>query len=398
MAMLRQSFRLFRVGGIDVGIHPSWLIIFGLVTWSIATGFVPAALPAIQPAEAWAIGVAAALLLFASVLVHELAHSFVARRRGIPVHSITLFLFGGVSNLTAESKNPGTEFQIAIVGPLSSLVIAAVAYVIAIQPLDDRIAIVFAYLAFVNFALAVFNLVPGFPLDGGRVFRSLIWRATGSVRRATEIAGFVGQLVGYGFMLWGLFNFFNGDLFGGLWTAAIGWFLQNAASSSVQQLMLDQRLGSVRVADAMSTDVPAVAPGLSVAEVIEQQFLERKRHATLVTDNGRLIGIATLGDVARVPAAARQQTAVAEIMTTADALITVRSSATLREAAELLASHDFDQLPVVEDRRPVGLVTRADVLRELQVREALDIPPTRGGGGTPRELGRPADPQPRATR
>src|SRR5437867_3426990 len=227
--MTRGSFRLFNVGGVDVAVHPSWLIIFGLVTWSIAGGFVPEALPHLPAVEAWIIGVATALLFFASVLVHELAHSFVARRRGIPVHSITLFLFGGVSNLTAESKNPGTEFQIAIVGPLTSAMLGALAFVIAILPIDERIKLVFDYLAFVNLALAVFNLVPGFPLDGGRVFRSIVWRATGSVRRATEVAAFVGQLVGYGFILWGLYNFFNGDVLGGLWMAAIGWFLQGAA-------------------------------------------------------------------------------------------------------------------------------------------------------------------------
>jgi len=195
--MVRNSFRLFRVGGIDVGVHPSWLIIFALVTWSIAAGFVPEAIPNIRPVEAWIIGGVTAILMFASVLIHELAHSFVANRRGVPVHSITLFLFGGVSNLSAESKNPGTEFQIAIVGPLTSFVIAGLAWLVAIQPLDDRVAVVFVYLAFVNAVLGVFNLVPGFPLDGGRVFRSVVWKATGSVRRATEIAATVGQLVGF---------------------------------------------------------------------------------------------------------------------------------------------------------------------------------------------------------
>ena len=380
--MVRNSFRLFRVGGIDVGIHPSWLIIFALVTWSIAAGFVPEAIPNIRPVEAWIIGGVTAILMFASVLVHELAHSFVANRRGVPVHSITLFLFGGVSNLSAESKNPGTEFQIAIVGPLTSFVIAGLAWLVAIQPLDDRVAVVFVYLAFVNAVLGVFNLVPGFPLDGGRVFRSVVWKATGSVRRATEIAATVGQLVGFGFMLWGIYQFFNGDLLGGLWTAAIGWFLQGAASSSVQQLMFDQRLGHVRVRDAFTPDDVSVPPGLTVAELIEDYVLKGKRRTVLVTDNGRLVGIVTLGDIAKVPPELRAMTLVGQVMSGPDGLITVAPTATLRETAEALAANDFDQLPVVENGRPLGMLTRADVVRELQIREALDLPATRGPRST----------------
>jgi len=374
MAMLRQSFRLFRVGGIDVGIHPSWLIIFGLVTWSIATGFVPAALPAIQPPEAWAIGVAAALLLFASVLVHELAHSFVATRRGLPVHSITLFLFGGVSNLTAESKNPGTEFQIAIVGPLSSLVIAAVAYVIAIQPLDDRIAIVFAYLAFVNFALAVFNLVPGFPLDGGRVLRSIVWSATNDLRRATEIASAAGQVVGWAMMLWGFWQVLSGNVFNGIWIAAIGWFLQNAAVASLQQTVLESRLRKLRVSDVIRPDPSGVSANTPLPELIARFMLPGARRAVAVVDDaGILAGIVTLSDVTRVVPEERGRYRVADVMTGRDRLATVTPSTPLRAAIDALGSGDFEQVPVVDGPRFVALLTRADVMREIQMRDELRI-------------------------
>jgi len=378
----RNTFPLFRIRGIEVGVHVSWLIVFGLVTWSIAMGFVPQALPGIAPIEAWIIGAISAVLLFASVLTHELAHSFVALSRGLPVHSITLFLFGGVSNLSGESRDPRTEFLVAIVGPLTSFGISGAAFLLASLPLDGRVGAVVTYLIVVNALLGAFNLIPGFPLDGGRVFRSIIWRATGSVRRATEIAASVGQLAGLGFVALGILGIFEGDLLGGLWTAAIGLFLQNAARSSVQQLVLEQRLRAVRVRDAFTPDDVTAAPELTITELIEEHFLGRKRRAVLVTANARLVGIVTVGDLQAVPSSARGHTTVREVMTALERIVTTSPGASLREAADLLARHDFDQLPVVEDGRPLGVITRADIMREFQVREALDIGvrPSRPGG------------------
>jgi Zn-dependent protease/predicted transcriptional regulator len=380
--MVRNTLPLFRLRGIEVGVHVSWLIVFGLVTWSTAMGFVPQALPGIAPVEAWIIGAISAVLLFASVLLHELAHSFVAISRGLPVHSITLFLFGGVSNLTSDSKDPRTEFVIAIVGPLTSFAIAGAALLLASLPLDERIGVIVTYLIVVNALLGAFNLIPGFPLDGGRVFRSIIWKATGSVRRATEVAASVGQLVGFGFVAWGILGVFDGDLLGGLWTAAIGLFLQNAAGSSAQQLALEQRLRSVRVRDAFTPDDTAAAPGLPISELIEDHILGRKRPAVLVTENGRLVGIVTIGDLQKVSSEGRGRTSVREVMTGLDGIVTTSPSASLREAADVLAHHEFDQLPVVEDGRPLGAITRADIVREFQIREALDLPgrPSPGRG------------------
>jgi Zn-dependent protease/CBS domain-containing protein len=371
--MVRTTFPLFRVGGIAVGVHASWLIAFALVTWSIAMGFVPQALPHSDPVEAWIIGAIAAVLLFASVLVHELAHSFVAISRGLPVHSITLFLFGGVSNLTAEPKEPRTEFLIAIVGPLTSFAIAGAAFLLTSIPLDERIAVVIGYLIVVNILLGAFNLIPGFPLDGGRVFRSIVWQATGSVRRATETAAAVGQVAGFGFVAWGVLRVFDGDLLGGLWTAAIGLFLQNAAGSSIQQVALDQRLSNVRVRDVFTPDTNGAAPGLSIDQLIEEHILGRKRRAILVTEHDRLIGIVTIGDLQKVPPDARDRVAVREVMTAADNLVTTSPDARLLDVAGVLAHHEFDQLPVVEGDRLLGAITRADIMREFETREALDI-------------------------
>jgi Zn-dependent protease/CBS domain-containing protein len=378
--MLRNSVRLFTIGGIEVGIHVSWLIIFALVTWSLATGFFPLLYGEVSGGEelatgtAWVLAVIAALLLFASVLVHELAHSFVARARGLPARSITLFLFGGVSNLSAEPESPATEFLIAIVGPLTSLGLAGLAFLASIAVGDPLIQLVFFYLAIVNALVAVFNLLPGYPLDGGRVLRSIAWKLTNSLRRGTEIAAAAGQLVGFGLIAWGLATLFlGGDFFGGLWIAAIGWFLQNAASASLQQTIVQTRLSDVRVGQIVRRDAATVAPSTTVAELIEEHLLRRNRRAMPVGEHGRLVGIVTIGDISDVAGDARSRTRVDEVMGGRDGLVTVTPHDTVNRALELFGEGDHEQLPVVEDGSLVGMLTRADVIRQLQLREALDI-------------------------
>jgi Zn-dependent protease/CBS domain-containing protein len=382
--VLRNSFRLFSIGGIDVGIHISWLLIFALVTWSLATGFFPEAAREMMPgmrlggAAAWILGAAAAILLFASVLLHELAHSFVARARGLGVHSITLFLFGGVSNLSGESKSPATEFLIAIVGPLTSFAIAIVAFGLAAIAGESALGLLLSYVAFVNVLLGLFNLIPGFPLDGGRVLRSIAWRVTNSVRRATEIAAGAGQIFGFALILWGLSMLLlqpAGDFFNGLWIAAIGWFLQSSATASLQQVIMETRLRDVRVGQVFRADPTSVAPDTTVAELIEGHLLQRNRRAMPVCDDGRAVGIVTLGDIKEVPPEERARTRVAEVMGGRDGLATVTPSDTLSRALELFGAHEYEQLPVVEDGRFLGLITRADVIRQLQLREALDVEP-----------------------
>jgi Zn-dependent protease/CBS domain-containing protein len=372
--LVGNSIRLFTVAGIDVGVHVSWLLIFGLVTWSLATGYFPGAVPGIDDTEALVLGAVAAILLFASVLLHELAHSFVARAQGLDARSITLFIFGGVSNLGGEAKRPSTEFLVAIVGPLSSFAIAAVAFVVAER--IDRSSpahATAAYLAIVNALLGAFNLIPGFPLDGGRVFRAIVWTVTGSIRRATEIASGVGQLVAYGFLAWGFVRVLNGDVFGGIWVAAIGWFLQNAAHASLQQVVLEQRLRHIRVGDVIRPDPTAVPPGASVAEVIERVILRGNRRAVPVALDGRPIGILTLADIREIPEERRATTSVAEIMGGRERLLTIGPNDLLSTALSRLGEGDYEQLPVVADGQLVGMLTRADVVRQVQLREELGV-------------------------
>jgi Zn-dependent protease/CBS domain-containing protein len=373
--MLKNSFRLFSIGGIEVGIHVSWLIIFVLLTWSLAVGYFPSAIPGTDATLAWVLAVVASILLFTSVLIHELAHSFVAKSRGLEVSSITLFIFGGVSNLASEPQSARTEFWVAVVGPIASFVIAAVSFGIALVVPTDELQALFGYLAIVNALLGGFNLIPGFPLDGGRVLRAIAWGITGSLRRATEIAVGAGQIVGGLFILWGVIQIFGGNLINGLWIAAIGWFLQNAASSSLGQVVLMERLKDVTVANVLRADTATITRQATVTDLIEDYLLPGNRRAVPVEDGGHLVGMVTLGDIKDVPIEARDTTQIGTVMGGRDGLITVRPDEALADAVGKLTGRDLEQVPVMDADRFVGILTRADVMRQLQLREMLDVEP-----------------------
>ena len=370
--MVRNTLPLLRVRGIAVRVHVSWLVVFALVTWSLALGFLPEAIPGIAPIEAWLIGGVSAILLFASVLTRDLAHSFVALRRGLPVHSITLFLFGGVSNLSGGSKEPPTEFLVRVVGPLTSLGIAAAAFLVALLPLDPRLGVVASYLAIVNVLLGSFNLISGFPLDGGRVSAPSSGRppgasaepprsphpsdsssASGSSRGVSSASSTRICSAGYG----------------PLRSGSSSRMPRHPASS----LAVEQRLGAVRVRDAFIGDATAAGSGLNLSDLIEDHILLRKQRAVLVVEDGRLVGIVTVGDLQKVARDRWPSATAAEAMTPADRLITIAPAATLRQAAGVLSQHEFDQLPVVDDGGVLGVITRADIMREFQIRDALDI-------------------------
>jgi Zn-dependent protease len=368
------SIRLFRLAGIEVGIHPSWFIVFGLVAWSLATNYFPVAIRGLGSTEAWALGIVAALLLFASVLIHEIAHSLVARRRGLEASSITLFIFGGVSTLTGEAPRASVEFLVAVVGPITSFLVAAAAYIGATS-LGDHAAIgaTLDYVATVNALLGVFNLIPGFPLDGGRVLRSVLWQLTGSLRQATRIAVAAGRIVAYAFLIWGFVRVLGGDLLGGIWIAAIGWFMESAATSSLAQLEIERLLSRVFVKDLLTPDPSAVDPETTVRDLIDHYLLPANRRAIPVARDGRILGMVTLGDIREVAAELRASTPVAAVMGGRDGLVVVRPADSLKTALAALGRGDFDQVPVVDDGRLVGVLDRAEVLRQIQLREALDV-------------------------
>jgi Zn-dependent protease/CBS domain-containing protein len=372
--MLHNSFRLFTVRGIEVGVHYSWLIIFALVTWSLSVYVFPnvPGEPELSALEYWILGAITAVLMFASVLVHELAHSFVARARGLNAKSITLFIFGGVSNLSGEAKEASTEFLVAIVGPLTSFALGAIFFALSWAVHEVHLDLVVSYLFIINVALGIFNLIPGFPLDGGRVLRAILWGTTGNLRRATEWAANVGKLVAYLMFAYAVFLLLNDQIIGGVWTGAIAWFLHNAASTSVQQLVFEQRLKRVKALDILRPDETTVPPEMTVRELVDRYILPSNRRAVPVAEDGKLIGIVTISDIANIPPESRAITPIGQVMGGRDKLYTVQADTKVLDAFALLGEHDLEQLPVMDGERFLGLLTRGDVARQLALREKLD--------------------------
>lgn len=374
---MESSFRLGRIAGIDVSIHASWLVVFGLVVWSLASGYLPALYPGWAPTTYLLTAIVAALLLFGSVLAHELTHSVVARARGLPVRGITLFIFGGVANIGREAARPLDEFLMAIVGPLSSLLLAALFWTASTlaRPIAATPAhAILAYLATLNTALALFNLLPGFPLDGGRVLRSIVWGLTADFRRATQIAAMTGNAVAYLFILGGLWiAFVRGDFFNGIWLAFIGWFLNNAADASRRQVEMQYRLAGVRVGDIMNPAPVVVDPEITLRDLVNDYVLRRGVRALPVVEGDRLVGIITLSDIKEVPQEQWSATTVGEVVRRRTGLVVATPRQDLASAITALAEGDLNQLPVVEDGRLVGLLTRSDIIRYFQLRELLGL-------------------------
>ena len=369
---MKGAIRLGSIRGIEIGVHYNWLLIFFLVAWSLAMGYFPQSYPGWTQLTYWTTGVIASILLFVSVLLHELAHSFVAQARGLPVRSITLFIFGGVSNIMREAENPRTEFAMAVVGPLSSLVIAGVFYglFLVVPNKLDPLAALLSYLALINAFLAVFNLIPGFPLDGGRVLRSIIWGATGNLVKATNIAATVGRLFGWGLIGVGLFQILRGNFLGGLWIAFIGWFLSNAADSSRQGTTVQEYLKGFKVKDVMTPNPQTISPGATVLEVVQGIFSQYHRRAVPVARDGKLVGIVTLTNIRGLPQEKWAITPVEAIMTKAP-LQCVSPEDDLARAMALIAEQDVNQVLVCTDSGLVGIISRADIIRHLQYTQEL---------------------------
>ena len=288
-----SSFKLGRVFGVDLGVHWSWILIFLLVTWSFATGILPDLYPAWTTFQLWLAGAFVALIFFLSILAHELSHALVSNRSGLPVRSITLFVFGGVSNLSRDPDTAGLEFRIAIVGPLTSLLLAAVfaAAWAFLRPISDGLAGIAAYLALINAMLAVFNMLPGFPLDGGRVFRSIVWARNGDYVLATRTAARLGGWIAYGVMGLGLAYVLVGNLVGGVWLLIIGFFLRNISAASYEQVVVESAVGGLTAEEAMRREFETVAPDLSIERLVHDHILRSNEHCFAVVDNGSLMGL-----------------------------------------------------------------------------------------------------------
>ncbi len=372
---LRSSVRIATIRGIEIGVHYSWVLVFVAVAWTLAVGLFPFQYPGLGTAIYWGMGFIASLLLFVSVLIHELAHSFVAQARGLQVSNITLFVFGGVSNISGEPTNAPDELLISIVGPVSSLVLAGIFWGISFGVPNDLAAVqgVIVYLAFINALLAAFNLIPGFPLDGGRVFRAIIWWATNNFQRATRVAVGAGHLVAFIFILGGIFFIFAGAFLSGIWLILIGWFLNSAAEASGRETQQADWFRGVRVRQVMNPHPHTVEPQTGLSEIVHDHILSRAIRSLPVVWGDQLMGMITLNEIRDVPRERWAETPASAVMTPREQLQTVGPDEELSNALGILAEHDINQLPVVTDGRLVGLLSRSNVLGLLQVRQELGV-------------------------
>lgn len=369
-----QSFRIGRIAGIEVAVHWSWLFIFFLVTASFASlfdHFYPEWAPALQ----WAAGALVSAVFFVSILLHELSHSLVAKARGLGVRDITLFVFGGVSNLTQEAESPSQEFQIAIVGPLTSLALglAFTGLWAALLPFSRGGAGVAAQLAIINGALALFNMVPGFPLDGGRVLRSIMWWRNRDRLRATRTASWAGEVVAYLLMAAGVIEvLLTGNWIGGVWLIFIGFFLRNAATATYEQLLVETTLRGIRASAVARTDLDWVDPDLSLQQLVDGHVLAHHQRCFPVMENGGLEGLICLADVRGVPREDWPLVPVRRRMTTLDRLRTVSPDENLARVLQIMGEADVNQVPVMDGRRLLGIISRGDIMRLIQVRSELE--------------------------
>lgn len=367
------TFRAGRIFGFDINVHWTWFFIFFLVTWTFATGVLEDFYGDWTAERRWTVAAAISLIFFVSILLHEMSHSVVARRYGIPVSGITLFVFGGVSSLTKEPENSRQEFQIAIVGPLTSLALGllfAIGFVI-LDPIEEGAAAVSANLAMINVAIGVFNLIPGFPLDGGRVLRSIFWAQKRNLVSATRTAARAGTGVAYGMMALGVAAFFFVSPITGIWLFLIGNFLRAASTESYEQVFIETALKGVPASAVARRDYVAVGPETTLTQLVDGHLLAGNERCFPVVVAGELLGLVTLDDIRKVPRDAWPTSTVYRAMTPFNKLRTVTAHDTLPDVLAQLGGGEVNQVPLVDGKQLLGLIHRADVIKYIQTRQQM---------------------------
>lgn len=361
--MKKNFISLGKVKGIPIGLDFSWFMIFVLITWILAKSYFPHEFKNWTTAAYWITAGITSIIFFLSVLLHELGHSLVALKYDIKVRSISLFIFGGISNISQEPDKASHEFWISIAGPIVSFLLALIFWLIS-EAFNTQIYIyaIFKYLAIINLMLGVFNLIPGFPLDGGRVLRAAVWAITKDFKKSTNIAAGVGRFFGFLFILAGVFLIFSGNFFNGIWIAFIGWFLESAAASQVQSEKLHEVLSTHKVYEAASGDFGIIREGTTLQEVVDNQFLGIVRRSLIVKEDEKMIGLLTLHNINEIPKNKWDSTDVVEAMIPSSKLLTANSDEDLWTALRKMDKDGVNQLPVLENGEITGILTRDSLL------------------------------------
>ncbi len=369
---MRGSLTLGKVFDIPIKVHSSWFLAAALITWSLAGGYFPQQYPAWATMTYWVVGVVTAALFFASVVLHELGHSIVALRENVPVRDITLFIFGGVAQINNEPETPGAEFRIAMAGPLTSLALAGLSGLLSLGVAGIApLAASFSYLARINLTLALFNLIPGFPLDGGRLLRAALWGLGGSFRTATRWATWAGRGVAYLLIFLGVSQMFLGSSLDGLWIVFIGWFLNNAAQSSYQQVVLKDMLAGVTVGDVTAQQCIAVPSHLRLDRLVRDLVLGAGLRCFFVTDNGHVKGLITLDNIRAAPRHLHGELTASQIMMPVNALLPADSDDDVLTLLKRMDEANVSQVPVMDNGHPLGVFTRESLLRHIRLRSEL---------------------------
>ena len=375
---MKSSIKLGRIFGVEIGLHYSWFIIAVLVTLSLGAQF-RVTNPGWGTSTIWATAIVTGLLFFVAIILHELSHAAVAKARGLPVRSITLFALGGIAQIEREAADARTEFWMGIVGPIASAVIGLICLIAAwllgwtltLTPTTPLVAMLM-WLGVINISLAIFNMIPGFPLDGGRVLRAVIWWLTGDLRKSTNIAAIVGQLVALAFIFFGIFRFFSGAGLGGLWIAFIGWFLLDAARASRAQTEIMESLRGIHVGDVMAGDYPVINSRDSVESFVNEHLLRGQRYC-FVKEQDQVVGLITPHEIKSLPRPQWRFKTVEVVMRPIEELHTVNPDTLLITAMETMGNDGVTQLPVIRGGRLEGVVSRAQILQMIQARNELQV-------------------------
>lgn len=373
--MFSNSIRIFTLGGFDIKLDPSWLLIAALITWSLAQQYFPQTLPGLDIQTYLTMAVFAMLTFFASLLLHEMAHSVVARHYGIEIKGITLFLFGGVAELEAEPRSASVELLVAIAGPIMSLLLAIGFWILAeastVLVTSDPLTELLSYLAMINLILAVFNLVPAFPLDGGRVLRAFLWYRHGDVLRATETAAKSGSIFAYALMIMGVLALFQGGIAAGLWQIMIGLFILAAARSSYQQQLAQSVFEGKTVRDLMVTDPIIATPDMSLSAFVHDIMLHHHRHFVPVVEDGTLLGHLDAEVLSSIDRENWTNTQVGDVFAGLDSSTMVPPDMTAQELMSHIGQTGRRKYLVVRDHQLLGVITLADLTNYLQIADML---------------------------
>jgi Zn-dependent protease len=363
--------------GIPVRVHYTLWLVFILIAWSLAYGYMPHQYPGLSAVTYWAIGIASAIVLFASVLVHELSHSYIAKKNGLPIARITLFFFGGVSEMTEEPQNPGLEVRMAAAGPLMSFLIAGVLgafwYLAEFARLPIIMIATLGYGALINATLGLFNLLPAFPLDGGRVFRGSLWKRSKNLVEATRTATRVSEALSLLMMLGGFVAIILGDFVDGIWIVVLGWFIKSGAETSLRQTLLGETLTGITVGDIMTREVLTVPPDITVQQLVSDYFLVHPHGGYPVVKDGQIMGLVTLQCVRAIPKDLRATETVGRAMVPCERTVMVQPTLSALDAMQRMAREKVGRILVTDGSRLLGMVTRGDLIRTIQTRQELEL-------------------------